>query len=151
MPTKLLDGHRKCKFRPKAKSVYTIVVAWAADYFIVESCRRLVNRTVIVSEDFWADAEKLKLREMLSVIFEGLQFSDQDAVTPKFRCLLAFLKEQLPAFVQEWVTACVLAAVIAHHPVRQKCSSARRVWIQRREPEIKIYGMTWIQQMCRIR
>ncbi|KAH1973043.1 hypothetical protein KXV92_004860 [Aspergillus fumigatus] len=112
------------RFCAKAESVYTILGAWAADYFIVESCRSLVNRTVIESENLWADARKLRLGEMLSVIStrERLHFYEQDAVSAKVRCLLSFLGEQYHdafsgiVFVKERVTAYALASVIAHHP-----------------------------------
>lgn len=113
------------RFCAKAKSVYATLGAWAADYFIVESCRRLVHRTVIGREDFWADADRRQLGEMLSGIStrEGRHFADPDTVSPKVGCLLSFLKEHHHdafsgiVFVQERVTAHALAAVIAHHPM----------------------------------
>jgi hypothetical protein len=55
-----------------------------------------VNRTVVESEDLWADAGKLRLGEMLTVITaaERLHFTNVDAVSAKVGCLLSFLEEQ---------------------------------------------------------
>ncbi|KAF7589645.1 Dicer-like protein 2 [Aspergillus hancockii] len=113
------------RFCAKADSVYVTLGAWAADYFVVESSRRLVNRMAIDSEGLWADAGKLRLGEMLRVIStrERLHFSDQDAVSAKVGCLLSFLEEQHHnafsgiVFVKERAIAYALATVIAHHPV----------------------------------
>ncbi|KAE8394848.1 hypothetical protein BDV23DRAFT_179236 [Aspergillus alliaceus] len=122
------------RFCAKVERVYATLGAWAADYFVVESCQRLVNQVAIDSEGLWADAGKLRLGELLRVILtrERLHFSDQDAVSAKVGCLLSFLEEQYHdtfsgiVFVEERVIAHALATVIAHHPVTRdlfRCQS----------------------------
>ncbi|KAF5857982.1 Dicer-like protein 2 [Aspergillus alliaceus] len=102
------------RFCAKVERVYATLGAWAADYFVVESCQRLVNQ--------------VGYRQRR----ERLHFSDQDAVSAKVGCLLSFLEEQYHdtfsgiVFVKERVIAHALATVIAHHPVTRdlfRCQS----------------------------
>lgn len=116
------------RFRDKAESVHVNLGAWAADYFVIESCRSLVNQTAIDSENLWADAGRRSLEETLSVFStkERMLFSSQDAVSAKVDNLLSFLAKQHHdafsgiIFVQERVTAHTLAAVVTHHPMTRE-------------------------------
>lgn len=113
------------RFFTRALKIYYMLGAWAADYYIVETTRKIVSQVDTTINSVWLDPAKVDLADRLKGILKinRVPLSAPGAVSRKCERLLSFLQQEHHenfsgiVFVKERAAAYVLAELIAQHPL----------------------------------
>lgn len=122
------------RFFIKAMRIYYTLGAWAVDFFIIETTRRIVGQVESNVNSLWVDQAKVGLAERLEPLLHTsrIPLSAPGAVSGKAERLLFFLQQEHHGnffgivFVKERAASFVLAELVAQNPATRdvfRCAS----------------------------